>query len=171
MKKWLKIFLITFIPVMLGILAFGGTVLYSYLQVDYFIGDTSVTFDITPDFVEGYIGFIELSTPAEIQNKGLYSIRDLTITVNVYGANFSQASLDGELLASGTNQLGDILKGDTLNDDVIVEITYLIPLLAIFDGDFDIQIDISLYVDFGIFLVPINVQTTAAAPWDAPFSL
>ena len=52
MKKWLKIFLIIFIPVMLGILAFGGTVLYSYLQVDYFIGDTSVTFDITPDLVE-----------------------------------------------------------------------------------------------------------------------
>jgi len=171
MKKWLKIFLIVFIPIMVGVLAFGGTILYSYLQVDYFIGNTTIAFDITPDLVEGYIGFVELTTPAEIQNKGLYSIRDLTITVNVYGVNFSHASLDGELLASGTNQLEDILKGDTLNDDIIAEITYLIPLLALFDGDFDIQIDISLYVDFGIFLVPINVQTAAATSWDAPFSI
>ncbi len=155
---------------MLGILAFGGTILYSYLQVDYSIGETTVAFDITPDFVEGYIGFIELTTPAEIQNKGLYSIQDLTITVEVYGANFSLAALDGELLASGVNDLGNVIKGDVWSDDIIVEITYLIVLLAVYDGDFDIQITISLNVNFG-FLIPINIQTAVAVPWDAPFSL
>ncbi|MCE7741299.1 MAG: hypothetical protein GOP50_02470 [Candidatus Heimdallarchaeota archaeon] len=169
MKKWLKIFLIIFIPVMLGILSFGGTILYSYLQIDYSIGETTVAFDITPDFVEGYVGFVELTTPAEIQNKGLYSIRDLTITISVYGANFSNVALDGELLASGVNELGDVVKGQVWDDDIIVEITNLIVLLAIYDGDFDIQIAISLNVDFG-FLIPINIQIAVAVPWDAPFT-
>ena len=156
---------------MVGILAFGGTILYSYLQVDYFVGETTVAFDITPDFAEGYVGFIELTTPAEIQNKGLYSIRDLTITVDVYGANFSNAALDGELLAHGDNDLGDVLKGEIWDDNIIVEITYLIALLAVYDGDFDIQITIDLKVDFGIFLIPINIPTAVAANWDAPFTL
>jgi hypothetical protein len=171
MKKGIKIFLIIFIPLILGILSFGGTILYSYLQVDYSIGKTTIAFDITPDFVEGFIGFIELSTPAEIQNKGLYSIRDLNITISVYGTNFSLEALNGELLASGENVIGDITKGQIWSDDIIVEITYLIALLAVSDGDFDIHIDISLYVDFGIFLIPINIQTLANATWDAPFSL
>ncbi len=171
MKKGLKIFLIIFIPIMLGVLSFGGTILYSYLQVDYSIGDTTVAFDITPDFIEGYVGFIELTTPAEIQNKGLYSIRDLNITISVYGANFSLATLNGELLASGVNLIGDIIKGQTWSDDIIVEITYYIAFLAIYSGDFDINIDISLNVDFGIFLIPINIQTNVNATWDAPFSL
>lgn len=171
MKKGIKVFLIIFIPLILGILSFGGTILYSYLQVDYYIGDTNVVFDITPDFVEGFVGFIELSTPAEIQNKGLYSIRDLNITINVYGANSSLTAINGELLASGENIIGDVIKGQTWSDDIIVEITYLIASLAIYDGDFDIHIDISLYVDFGIFLVPIHIQTFASAAWDAPFSL
>jgi len=169
MKKGLKIFLAIFIPVMLGLLAFGGTVLYSYLQVDYFIGDTTVVVDITPDIMEGFVGFIELTTPVEVQNKGLYSIRDLTITVDVYGANFSLSSLNGELLAHGVNELGDVLKGTNLNDDIIVEISTSIPLLAIYDGDFDIHITIDLRVDFG-FLIPLNIPTVVSEPWDAPFT-
>ena len=169
MKKWLKIFLIVSIPIMVGILAFGGTILYSYLQVDYFIGETSISYDIAPIIFEGEI---ELATPAEIKNKGLYSIRDLTIIIEVYGENFSNVDLDDQLLGSGLNELGDVIKGQIWSDDIIVQLDLIfIPSLAVYDGDFKILIKISLSVDFGIFLIPINIKTTEAAHWNAPFSL
>ena len=67
--------------------------------------------------------------------------------------------------------MGDVLKGTTWGDDIIVEITYLIALLAVYDGNFDIQITIDLKVDFGIFLIPLNIETAVNEAWDAPFSL
>ncbi len=171
MKKALKIFFIVFVPLILGIAAFGGTILYSYLQVDYSVGNPAVTFDITPDFVEGYIGFITLTTPAEISNNGVYSIRNLNITITVVGANFSLSSLNGAVLASGENLLGDINPGEIWADDIVLQVTYSIPLLAIQDGDFIITIYVGLKVDFYLFKVPINIETVEFAEWDSPFGL
>ena len=171
MKKALKIILLVSIPVLLGIAAFGGTVLYTYLQVDYFVGDTSVAFDITPDFVEGYIGFITLTNPVEIRNKGVYPLRDLNITVTVEGANFSISALNTDLLARGENLIGDINPGDVWSDDIVIQVTYLIPLLAVDDGDFVITVYVSLKVDFYLFKVPINKEIIEFAEWDSPFGI
>jgi hypothetical protein len=171
MKKSVKIILLIAIPILLGVAAFGGTVLYTYLQVDHFIGDTNVTFDITPDFVEGYIGFITLTTPAQISNKGVYSLREVNITIVVEGENFTLSTLNTELLAKGENLLGDINAGDVWSDDLVVQLTYYIPLLAVDDGDFVISIFISLKVDFAIFKVPINIEVVEFAEWDSPFGI
>ncbi len=171
MKKSVKIILITTIPILLGVAAFGGTILYSYLQVDYFIGDTNIAFDITPDFVEGYIGFITLTIPAEISNNGVYAIRELNITIVVEGENFTLSTLNTELLAKGENILGDIKTGDIWSDDIVVQLTYYIPLLAVDDGDFVISIFISLKVDFAIFKVPLNIEVVEFVGWDSPFGI
>ena len=171
MKKAWKISLLVAIPILLGVAAFGGTVLYTYLQVDYFVGDTGVSFDITPDFVEGYIGFITLTTPAEISNKGVYSIKDVNITVTVEGENFTLSTLNTELLARGENLLGDINPGDVWSNDIVVQLTYYIPLLAVDDGDFIITIYISLIVDFYLFKVPINKEIVVFTEWDSPFGI
>ena len=157
--------------VILGVIAFGSTLLYSYNNVNYQVEDTSLTFDISFDIFDGYIGFIKTETPVGIQNGGLYDIKNITVSVEVYGANFSTDTLNGALLSEGENIVGDVNSKVNWDGSILTNITYNIPLLAIYDGDLIIYIDVSFQIDFSIFKVPIDVQVIQIVNWDSPFGL
>ena len=66
------------------IIGFIGTVLISVSSITYSIGDVNVvpTIEATqliPNPI--YDGYLIVSTPITIANKGFYSIRDLTINI------------------------------------------------------------------------------------------
>ena len=171
MKKTGKIVLIIFITIFVGIIAFGSTILYSYYNVDYQIDNTTITFDISFDIFDGYIGFIKTETPASIQNGGLYDVKNINVSIEVYGQNFSTSTLNGALLSKGENIVGDVNSNTDWTGSIFTNITYYIPLLAIFDGDLVIYIDVSFQVNFVLFKIPINVQVTQIVNWDSPFGL
>ena len=171
MKKAGKIALVIFIIIFVGVIAVGSTILYSYNNVNYQIDDTTITFDISFDIFDGYIGFIKTETPASIQNGGLYDIKNLNISIEVFGVNFTTSTLNGALLSKGENIVGNIDSKVNWSGSIFTNITYNIPLLAIYDGDLMIYIDVSFQIDFVLFKLPINVQVIQIVNWDAPFSL
>ncbi|MHA1827603.1 MAG: hypothetical protein ACTSX6_03035 [Candidatus Heimdallarchaeaceae archaeon] len=172
MKKTVKVILVFFLIIVLGVVAFGSTLIYSYKKADYSVGGTTLTPNINFDILDlTYVGFIITTTPIEIVNGGLYAIRDLNVTVSVYGANFSISSLNGALLSKGINLLGDIEPKETLNRNVVTNITYEIVLLAVQDGDFVLNIDISFKVDFVLFKYKFSTEVIQVEHWDAPFGI
>jgi len=171
-KKAIKIILVFFLILVLGVVAFGSTLIYSYKKADYSVGDTTLAVNIHYSILDlNYVGFIITSTPIEVVNGGLYAIRDLNVTVTVYGANFSISSLNGALLSKGINLLGDIEPKETLNKNVVTNITYYIALLAIEDGDFVLNIDVSFKVDFALFKYNFATEVIQVEHWDSPFGI
>ncbi len=175
MKKGMKITLIT-VPLILIVLGstFGGTLAYSKNNVSYNLGDPnaiSLIIKLTlyePPFVD-YTGLVNVHVPLEINNGGLYNIRDLIISAEIYGQNFTLSSLNDALLVQGTNTIGDVDHGSIWSGDLQFNITSSIPLLAIWSGELRIEVDISLKIDFLIFNAPINFSETQIEQWDAPF--
>ena len=171
MRKGVKIALVISIIIFLGVIAFGSTLLYSYNNVNYQISDTTLTFDISFDIFDGYIGFIKTETPATIQNGGLYDIKDINVSIEVFGANFSTETLNGALLSKGENIVGDVNSKVNWAGSILTNITYNIPLLAIYDGDLIINVYVSFLIDFSLFKVPIDVHVIQIISWDSPFGL
>jgi len=171
MKRPLKIFLITFtIFIILGG-SFGGTLFFSYKNVSYFVDDTTITINITPDLLWDFTGFIVTRTPVEIINDGLYEFQDLTVRIKIYGSNFFISSLNGLLLGEGENLLGDIKPGLNWSGYIETNITKEISVLAIQDGDLIIEIEISLLINFYIFKYSFIYNKTEIVPWDSPFGI
>ncbi|MHA1686730.1 MAG: hypothetical protein ACTSYD_10040 [Candidatus Heimdallarchaeaceae archaeon] len=169
MKKGVKIFLGIFIFLILAVGAVGGTLFYSYKQLDYSVGNTELTNHITLD-ISNYVGYIEIKTQLSISYNGLYALRDLSIDIEVYGYNFSLTpSLDGEQLGKGNNTIGDITKGDTWDDYILTNVTQYISVLAVEDCDMEIHIFISVKIDFFIFKMPLQREVIVVKHWNSPF--
>ncbi|MHA1211819.1 MAG: hypothetical protein ACTSSH_05085, partial [Candidatus Heimdallarchaeota archaeon] len=108
MKKGLKISLIVIpIVLLLGGGAFVGTLLYTKANVGYNVGEATVTSFILPS-LPTYTGYIVVGVPLNLTNGGTYGIVDLSISLKVYGENFSISELDGILLGEGVNDIGTI---------------------------------------------------------------
>ena len=177
MKKGIKIALIV-VPTILVILTgtFVGTLLYTKNNITYDVGESTITsgiFEIIiilPPSID-YGGYVVTETPFEIVNNGLYSIENLQIALKVYGQAFTDDSLNGLLFGQGENTIGDVPKGDTWSGALVVNITSNINIvkLAIFDGEFRIEAEISLQIDFLIYKAPITFNETQVQAWDAPF--
>jgi hypothetical protein len=175
MKKGVKTTLIV-VPLILVLIAssFGGTLLYSKNNVSYDLGNPnaiSLIIEVPlyePPWID-YSGLINVHVPLDINNNGLYNIRDLTISVEIYGQNFSLSSLNDELLVQGTNEIGDVKHGSTWSGDLQFNITSSIPYLAVLSGELRIEIDILLKIDFILFDAPIHFNETQVELWDAPF--
>ncbi len=170
MKKGLKIFLIIFTTVIILVGAFGGTLFYSYKNVIYSVDDTTVTSNIT-ELLFDYTGFIVSKTHLEISNGGLYEFQNIVVKIKIYGANFLISSLNGLLLGEGVNNLGDIKPGSNWSGDIETNITTEIVLLAIQDGDLEIEIGISLVINFYLFKHSFVYNTTEIVAWDSPFGI
>ncbi len=175
MKKGLKIFLIIFTVVIILGGAFGGTLFFSYKNVSYSVDDTIVDNNIL-DFllifpIFDYTGFIVTKTPIEIVNGGLYEFQDIVVTVKVYGTNFLISSLNGLLLAEGENLLGNIKPGSSWSGYIETNITKEIVVLAIQDGDLEIEIGISLLINFYVFKYSLVFNATEIVAWDSPFGI
>jgi len=171
MKKAVKITLVvaSIVIILGGAGAFVGTLLYTQNNVDYTVGESTITDFILFEFPD-YVGFIVSETPINITNNGLYPIRDLVISLTVFGDDFSLTpSLNGLLLGEGVNSLGDIAVGATWSGTLAVNMTEEIALLAINDGSMVIHVDISLKLDFGIFKMPFTSTEIQTNPWDSPF--
>jgi hypothetical protein len=170
MNKGLKIFLIIFSIIVILVGTFGGTLFFSYKNVSYSVDDTIVTANIT-EILFDYTGFIATETPVEIANGGLYEFQNIVVTIKVYGANFLISSLNGLLLGEGVNSLGDIKPGSNWSGDIETNITTQIVLLAIQDGDLEIEIGISLVINFYLFKYSFVYNTTEIVVWDSPFGI
>ncbi len=163
-------------PTILAILisAFVGTLLYTKNNVSYDVGEATITsyiFEIVIIFPPSidYEGFIVTETPFEIINGGLYNIRDLQISLKVYGQGFAISSLNGILLGQGENTIGDVAKGDTWTGALEVNMTSNIAVLAIQDGEMRVEAEISLLIDFLLYKAPIAFNDTQIKPWNSPF--
>ncbi|HUU78059.1 MAG TPA: hypothetical protein VMX55_06900 [candidate division Zixibacteria bacterium] len=179
MKKSIKIILIV-IPIVLivaGASTFVGTLLYTKNNVTYEVGDAKVTNFIQeiiiPTFpiptIE-YIGYIVTAVPFEIVNNGLYNIKDLVISLKVYGQNFTlSSSLNEKLLGQGENTIGDVPKGEIWTGELEINMTLSIVLLAIQDGELRIEANISLSIDFLIYAASVIFEDTQIEVWDSPF--
>ena len=176
MKKGAKITLIV-VPLVLVLLGgtFVGTLLYSKNNVTYEVGDPTVTGYIAQIVIVlppsiNYTGYILIDTPLEINNGGLYDVHDLVISVDIYGQNFNSLSLLNEkLLGHGTNPLGTIEHGTVWSGNLELNMTTSIALLAIWDGELRIEVEISLKVDFLLYQAPLAFEETQVEPWVAPF--
>lgn len=171
MKKGLKIFLITFSIVVVIGGTFGGTLLFSYKNVSYTVDNTTVAINITPDILWDFTGFISTRTPLSIVNGGLYEFQNIIVTVKVYGDNFFITSLNGLLLSEGENTLGNIKAGSNWSGYIETNITKEIVVLAIQDGDLEIEIGISLQINFILFKYNLVYNATEIVPWDSPFGI
>ena len=171
MKKGLKIFLIIFTIVIILVGAFGGTLFFSYKNVSYSVDDTTVAINITPDIIWDFTGFIVTRTPIEIINGGLYAFENIVVTVEIYGANFFITSLNGLLLGEGVNSLGNIVAGSSWSGYIETNITKEIVVLAIQDGDLEIEIGISLQINFYIFKYSLVYNASEIIVWDSPFGI
>jgi len=176
MKKGAKITLIV-VPLVLVLLGgtFVGTLLYSKNNVTYEVGDPTVTGYIAQIVIVlppsiNYTGYILVDTLLEINNGGLYDVHDLVISVDIYGQNFNSLSLLNEkLLGHGTNPLGTIEHGTVWSGNLQLNMTTSIALLAIWDGELRIEVEISLKVDFLLYQAPLAFEETQVEPWVAPF--
>ncbi|NHJ83996.1 MAG: hypothetical protein FK734_00955 [Asgard group archaeon] len=159
MKKAVKIILIV-IPIILviGASTILGTLLYTKNNIGYDIGESTITGYIYPSIIETFFGFIIVETPITINNSGLYPIRDLTIVLTVIGTDFPVEFLNGLVLGTGTNYLGDILVGEQWSGTLVLNMTQNIVALALNDGYMEVHVDISLKLDLGIFKIS-NQQT------------
>ncbi|HUT80324.1 MAG TPA: hypothetical protein VMZ29_03900 [Candidatus Bathyarchaeia archaeon] len=169
MKKGIKVSLIV-IPIilLLGAGAFIGTLLYTKSNVVQEIGETKVTSYILPDF-DSFLGYIRVEIPINITNNGLYDILDLIISLKVYGQNFSITALNGLLLGEGINEIGTVKASEAYNGGLTIDMNSNIAILAIQDGDLEIQIDISLRLNVYLFKINSNSQEIQSQPWDSPF--
>ena len=176
MKKGTKITLIV-VPLVLILLGgtFVGTLLYSKNNIVYEVGDPTVTGYISQIVIAfppsiNYTGYILVDTHLEINNGGLYDINELVISVDVYGQNFNSLSmLNEKLLGHGTNLIGDIEHGTNWVGDLQLNMTVSIALLAIWDGELRIEVDVSLKVDFLLYKAPLTFEESQVEPWIAPF--
>ncbi|NPD87408.1 MAG: hypothetical protein HGN29_01710 [Asgard group archaeon] len=171
MKKGLKIFIISFSIILVVGIAFFSTVLYSYKQINYSIGDTTLAVNITPHILFDFTGFIVAKTPLEINNGGLYDFQDIVISIKIFGQDFSISSLDGILLGEGINSLGDVESKETWSGLIEVNVTQEIPILAIQDGELKIDIEVSLKIFFYLFKYNFNYATSQIIEWDSPFGI
>jgi hypothetical protein len=171
MKRWLKIFLISFGIILIIGVAFFSTAYYSYKKLDYTVGDTTLDVNITPHILFDFTGFISTKTALEIINGGIYPFQNLVISVKVYGQDFLISSLDGILLGQGDNSLGDINARESWSGIIEVNVTNEIPILAIQDGELKIDIDISLKISFYLFKINFEHTTTQIIEWDSPFGI
>ena len=86
------------------------------------------------------------------------------------GQNFNSLSLLNEkLLGHGTNPLGTIEHGTVWSGNLELNMTTSIALLAIWDGELRIEVEISLKVDFLLYQAPLAFEETQVEPWVAPF--
>ena len=179
MKKNIKIILIV-VPIVLivaGASTFVGTLLYTKSNVTHEIGEANVTNYIQEIIIPTvpiptieYIGYIVTAVPFEVTNNGLYNIEDLVISLKVYGQNFTfSPSLNEKLLGQGVNTIGDVPKGKTWSGELEINMTLSIALLAIQDGEFRIEANISLSIDFFIYIAPVIFDDTQVEIWDSPF--
>lgn len=172
MKKGLKITLII-VPILLIVIggaAFGGTLLYTKNNVNYNVGDATVTSYILPS-LDSFTGYIVVSVPIEIINDGLYNIEDLILSLTVFGQGFNYEALNGVELGSGDNNIGSVEKRTTWSGNLKINMTQNIAILAVFNGELRIDVDISLKLDFGIFQASNSFSDEQIEEWDAPFSL
>ncbi|MBN1329994.1 MAG: hypothetical protein JXA54_11025 [Candidatus Heimdallarchaeota archaeon] len=171
MKKGLKIsFIVIPIVLLLGAGTFIGTLLYTKNNVIQEIGETKVTSYILPDF-GSFLGYIRVEIPINITNNGLYDILDLTISLKVYGQNFSITSLNGLLLGEGVNEIGRIKASEEYKGGLTIDMNQNISVLAIQDGDLEIVIDISLKLNVYLFKINSNSQEIQSQLWDSPFGI
>ena len=169
MKKGLKIFLIIFSIIIILGGTFGGTLFFSYKNVSYTVDDTTVSVNISIDLIYDFTGFITTRTPVEIVNGGLYEFQNIVVTVDIYGDNFFITSLNGLLLGEGVNNLGNIKAGSNWSGYIETNITKEIVVLAIQDGDLEIEIGISLLINFVVYKYSLVYNATEIIPWDSPF--
>jgi hypothetical protein len=73
------------------------------------------------------------------------------------------------LVGEGENNLGDIASGATEDFVITFDATENILTLAVFDGSLEIELDISLQLDFIPYT--INLDELITEDWNAPFSI
>ncbi|MBN2156057.1 MAG: hypothetical protein JW776_08440 [Candidatus Lokiarchaeota archaeon] len=172
MQKRVRVSLfVILIFLILAVSSFGGTLWFSYKNVRYQIGESTVSGYITKINLlpPTYEGHILVDTPLEIDNDGLYNINDLQIAIQVYGQNFSTSILNEELLGEGVNPIGNIQHGTSWSGVLQLNMTEWIALLAVYNGEMRIEVQISFHLDFFIYQQQLNFNQTQVEPWNSPF--
>jgi hypothetical protein len=89
----------------LVVIIYGVSVVYSVVNIKYQLGDVSINPTISfTGFPPEYTGYIAISTPLTLKNNGLYTIKNLRISILVTSINWEISNiLNGIEVASGDN--------------------------------------------------------------------
>ncbi len=155
------------------IIGYITSVFISVNAISYEIGEIKITPGIEQTqlipypIYEGYLG---VSTPLSLVNKGFYSLEDISINITIKATNWTISShLDGQQIGQGINIIGNIHPQETWSGSLGVNITDYIPHLAVENCIILIFIDIHLIYK-PIFTIPIDYRPDVIElEYDAPF--
>ena len=166
-KKSLLVVIIVTAAVLVG---YGGAVVYSVASISYHAGEMSINPTIAfGGFPPEYTGYITLSTPFTLENKGFYTIKGLEIDIRVTSNNWEVSSLlNGVEIANGNNLIGTISAGETWAGNIDVNITNYIPNFAIEDCTLLIEVTINLTYQ-PLIDIPLSFIIEQSEPYEAPF--
>jgi hypothetical protein len=163
----LKSILIVALLVVLGLGGFAASLYYSYTQISWTYGETTITRDIhysldTSTRTIYVTGTVALHTPITVSNAGIYDIKNLIVDVDIYiiSSQYGPA-LAGRLIGHGHNIVGDIPAGQSIDSVINVELdSRYLPYIAFYDNHVKTTITISCTY----FVVPFTYTTSAE--WD-----
>jgi hypothetical protein len=149
---------------------YGVSVVYSVVNIKYQLGDVSINPTISfTGFPPEYTGYIAISTPLTLKNNGLYTIKNLRISILVTSINWEISNiLNGIEVASGDNYIGTISAGETWDSSINVNITNYIPNFAVEDCTLLINVAISLTYQ-PLIEIPLSFTIEHSEQYLAPF--
>jgi len=169
-----KIFLATLIISLVILAGFIGSIVYSANKISYNVTGSQTTPHIGKSAIFPFFtGYLEVKTDINLANKGYYNIKNLQIDLSVYAYNWTflgspVPKLNGNLVGTGTNNIGTIKSQSAYVGPVIVNITKDIPSFAVDKCDLKIVINIHLVyqpvIDF-----PYSYSTLVYKVFTPPF--
>lgn len=162
------------------VVGFVGSLYWSFTQVSWTYGEGTETTDINLENLSQYIdtktklihvyGTLIFHTPINITNNGIYDIKNLVIDVAIYIVTSEYGpELNGKLIASGHNVLGNILAGEQLTNaliNVTVDASYLDYLIF-----YDSRIKLSITISCVYFVIPFTTTQSQEIDWVKRVSL
>ncbi|MFX0210285.1 MAG: hypothetical protein ACFFDT_30175, partial [Candidatus Hodarchaeota archaeon] len=119
-----------------------------------------------------YSGFIDVTIPLNISNHSPASLKNGNVLVSLSVVSIENFGLFPDTtLVNISEAIQTIYPNDFTQIVINVNISSLIPILAVFDAylvlDFDIRLDFQL----GLFSFPIHLVGRVQDTWNAPFSI
>ena len=165
-----KIFIIVILASIIFLALYGGSIIYSVANISYQAGEATTSPNIAlMGFPPEYSGFITISLPFTLENRGLYSIKGLEVDIRIIAENWEVSSfLNGIEVGTGENNIGNVPAGGQWVGDIEVNITTYIPNFAIEDCTLVIEVTISLIYQ-PLIDVPLTFVVEVLESYTAPF--
>jgi hypothetical protein len=115
-------------------------------------------------------GFIDVTIPINISNDSPANLLDITINVSISIVSIEHFSwFPDTTIISISKTIEKINSNDMYQGIIYVTISNFIAILAILDAYLVLDVEISLYSDFGFFSIPFHWIGRIQDYWKAPF--